>query len=157
MKKRPLSALALGFLVLGTALVLSCTPPVQETPSPNPIAALIGTWESSWGERLEITETTFRNLYNGTTVNYVGTIEDVVGGTSGYITIKVTERGEYGPTIGKYYTVYWKNLSSTGMAYTSPYKAGSAYNNGMDTLSAAKAEYTVEKGYFDVCSDMIRK
>ncbi|MDR2144248.1 MAG: hypothetical protein LBP29_07755 [Treponema sp.] len=83
--------------------------------------------------------------------NIVGEIESNPGLLKcewGYITLEITSAGPYGPAVGKYYVIHWKNLTTSSVKEAGAYRNGSSYNSGMDTPAAAVAEYTAEKGYF---------
>lgn len=165
------------FSVLLTALFLSfasftsCTfdaDSTGENTTPSEISKaplLKGTWESTFNEELVITETTVtKSSLNFDTPpvkvqNFNGTIKNVrlLTGTSGYITLLINESTEaYAPYIGKYYVLYFSDLSATSVKEAGPYKEG-AESNGLATQIAAEEAYTVTNGYYSMSSTYTKK
>ncbi len=141
---------ALGFVTLALALALTgCEEPAS--------ASLLGTWKSPYGDSLEVS--TERFVYGfGDEITFAGTVENEPDfwADSGYIVVKVTEAGSYGPSVGSYYAVRWESLSARGVREASAYKDGSPYNSGMPTKEEAEAEYTKERGYFGMFGEYER-
>lgn len=157
MHKR-LSLLLLPLLLLG-----ACANPIIDDS-----ASLEGYFKSTgYGDGFEVTATTFTYYSepenNGTRVvgdyGYSGTIENSPDLTepSGILILKITSSGKWGPTVGKYYAVSWKNLSKKGVSEAGAYKNGSSYNSGIDTLAQAIGEYTVAGGYFGIYAEYLRQ
>lgn len=128
------------------------------------ISNIIGTWESEWGEELVITETTVTKSSANfepklKEQNFKGTIKNVrlLTGTSGYITLLITESTEiYAPYKDKYYVLYFSDLSATSVKEAGPYKEG-AESNGLATQVAAEEAYTVTNGYYAMSSTYNKK
>ena len=117
---------------------------------------LIGTWESIWGEEYIISAATFTSGYGGS-ASYAGTIvaHNADGADAGYITIQYTENSTYTGSEGKFYVVYYKDLTSSAMSISGAYKGGDPDFNaetggsgGKTTQAEAEETYTVEGGYF---------
>jgi hypothetical protein len=130
-------------------------------------AELSGTWKSAGGDQFLVDTSsspkTFTYWYGAGQPDFTGSDSmdykgEIVGDVAanpnllrsqwGYIVIKVTNSGGYGPTVGKYFAVHWKNLTAASVEEAGPFKLGSIYNKGIDTAAAAKTEYTAENGYF---------
>ncbi len=121
--------------------------------------SLVGVWSSSGGDGFTVTDTTYSYEYGGIE-QYAGEIANNpdLSAESGYIVMRITRRlNSWDPEVGKYVAVHWKDFSGDGMSESNAYKAGSAYNSGMDTLAAAEAEYTVANGYFGIYGEYLRE
>jgi hypothetical protein len=125
-------------------------------------AEFSGTWTSNSGDQFNINTTanTFTYSFGSTpdygdmSMDYSGNIvgevladKTLLQSKHGYLTIKVTNAGGYGPTVDKFFVVHWKDLTSGSVKEAGAYKQG-GQNTGVDTAEAAAAEYTVEKDYF---------
>jgi hypothetical protein len=154
-------------LVLGMAALSGCKTD-GELPRFGPRingAEFSETWKSTGGDQfiIDTAANTFTYWYGEgspdygeSSMDYKG---DIVGEVSddvtllqseyGYLTIKITQAGAYGPTVGKYFVIHWKELTPGTVAEGGAYKEG-GNNTGMDTITAAVAEYTVDNGYFDM-------
>jgi hypothetical protein len=161
-----------GFLFLGVCLVMGilgfigCDTGGDEdetVPRFGPAvsgAEFSGTWGSEAGDSLKIDTSANTFSYSGADpdwgMDYAGEIvgdvladKDLLKAKWGYITFKVTTAGAYGPTVGKYFVIHWKELTPTTVMEAGAYKAD-GQNSGMDTADAAATEYTVENDYFDM-------
>ncbi|GHV77661.1 hypothetical protein AGMMS49942_24820 [Spirochaetia bacterium] len=145
--------LVLGLLV-GALSLLGC----GDTGSD--IGEFSGTWTSTAGDRIVIDKSAKTFVYSfGATPSYDAESMDyagaIVGGANaltnvtGYLTLRITNAGGYGPTVGNYIRIFWKELTLTTVQEAGPYKAG-GQNNGVSTGAAAETEYTVGNGYFDL-------
>ena len=118
--------------------------------------ALTGYWKSTFGDGFELSGNTLEGFryvqYNDAdrSVSFAGTVVNNPDyfATSGYLVILISDPGTFKITKGAYYVVHWKNLSGSLVAAASAYKTKGDYNNGMETLEDALAEYTVENGYY---------
>jgi hypothetical protein len=128
-------------------------------------AELSGTWTAVEGDSIKIDKdsNTFTYWFGNTpdytggySMDYSGNIvgevladKTLLQSKFGYLTIEVTAAGVYGPGVGKFIAIYWKDLSSSGTVKEGgPYKE-TGNNSGTATIAEAEAEYTVENGYFD--------
>lgn len=159
-KKSPVVILSL-VVVFIAAFVTSCKEPEPALVSYN----IQGNWGSSWGEIYNITETTFDTVSSYAGDNLV--IEPLTN-NSGYLYFKYTKAlcsdhsdfGKYNFTydtdselVGKWYAVYYKDLTETSVQISGA--AGSVTST--ETLEEAKKVFTVEKGYYAVFSECVRK
>jgi hypothetical protein len=87
--------------------------------------------------------------YAGTIVGEILADKTLLQSKFGYLTIKVTDAGGYGPDVGKFFVIYWKDLSSGSVQEAGAYNA-TGNNSGMTTIAEAVAEYTVANGYFGI-------
>ena len=154
--RHPLSRIMTAILVAALVILSGC-----DLASSREEGALTGYWKSVHGDGFEITG----NLFSGyhytqfddadKSISFAGTVanEPDFDATSGYIIIRITDTGNWGKTEGAYLGIHWENLSDSLVAASSAYKAGSAYNNGIESLSEALAEYTVKNGYFGYYGD----
>lgn len=118
--------------------------------------ALTGYWKSTFGDGFELSGNTLAGFqyvqYDDAdrNVSFAGTVVNNPDyfATSGYLVILISDPGTFDITKGAYHVVHWKNLSGSLVAAASAYKTKGDYNNGMETLDEALAEYTVENGYF---------
>jgi hypothetical protein len=118
--------------------------------------ALTGYWKSTFGDGFELSENTedgflFTQYDNAARdISFAGTVVNNpdFNSPTGYIIIRITNGGTWTKTEGYYYAVHWKNLSGSLVAAASAYNGTSTYNNGMETLEDALAEYTVANGYY---------
>ena len=164
-KKSPVVILSL-VVVFIAAFVTSC-----KEPEPALVSYHIqGNWVSSWGEIYNITETTF-----DTVSSYAGDnlkIEPLTY-NSGYLYFKYTKAlcenhsdksdpdwnnwvyvyDEHAADVGKWYAVYYKDLTKTSVQISGAY--GSVKST--ETLEEAKKVFTVENGYYAGFSECVRK
>jgi hypothetical protein len=158
--KERIMARKFGFLFLGVCLVMNtlgffgCKSESED----GQVSSLVGSWKSEAGDGLDISETTFSYKssdptwgmdYSGEIVGAVLADKSLLNAQWGYLTFKVTASGEWGPTVGKYFVIHWKELTPTTVMESGAYKAD-GQNSGMDTAAAAASEYTAENGYFGV-------
>lgn len=127
--------------------------------------ALIGEWESSYGEIYKISATALSNYYTYEGETYDGYAGDSLvvrytneGQTAGYIYIKYTRAmnpdytySETAPDTGKWYAFSFKNLTSSSVSISGAYKTGG--KTSAETLEGALEEFSVENGYFDSYSE----
>jgi len=142
-----------------TLCMVSCKQPKDPT-----LAALEGTWlDSSYGKSYYvISNSTFKNYgenaagiaYN----SYEGEDLEVVAtsATAGYIYIKYTVAmnpdftySKTAPDVGKWYAISYKNLTSESVSISGAY----GRKTSTATLDEAKAEFTIENGYFGFYSE----
>lgn len=123
--------------------------------------ALVGTWTSTYGEIFAITE---NSLSNGGSWGdcYAGNELKIIklSDTAGYIYIKYTRAAnpdftysETAPDVGKWYAIFYSDLSSNSVKLSGAYKASG--KTSMPTLAEAILEFTVANGYFassSICS-----
>jgi hypothetical protein len=89
------------------------------------------------------------HYYEGDSLDFAGQLANY---HDGVIIAKITEIGEYEPTVGKFYGLLCNDVTSFSFTGANAYKEG-GNNDGMDTLSAASAEYTSSGGYFGTTAD----
>ncbi|MDR1904002.1 MAG: hypothetical protein LBQ88_17165 [Treponema sp.] len=145
-------------LVMGAALFTGCDLDGDEVR----VAELSGNWISAGGDHfiVDTTNNTFsywfgtEPSYGDGSMDYKGNIvgevladKTLLQSKYGYLTIQITYAGEYGPTVGKYFVIHWKELTPSAVEEAGAYKEG-GNNNGMDSIAEAEAEYTVDNGYF---------
>ena len=121
---------------------------------------LIGTWEfnGQWTESYTITKDSFTNgYYTGNNAKVYKTSE-----TSGYIYIQYTKAAnadwtysETAPDVGKWYAVHYKDLTDSTLKLSGAYKADG--KSAVATIDEAKAEFTVDNGYFGIYSELEKK
>lgn len=122
---------------------------------------LIGTWEfnGQWTESYTITKDTFSSAgsYAGNNAKVYKTSE-----TSGYIYIQYTKAmnadwtySETAPDVGKWYAVHYKDLTDSTLKLSGAYKADG--KTATATIEEAKAEFTVDNGYFAGYSELEKK
>lgn len=151
------------------AFVTSC-----KEPEPALVSYHIqGNWGSSWGEIYNITETTFDT--GDTAWSYAGDNLEIEPLTynSGYLYFKYTKAlcethsdksdpdmnnwvykyDEDAADVGKWYAVYYKDLTETSVQISGAYGPVKS----TETLEEAKKEFTVEKGYYANFSECVRK
>lgn len=121
---------------------------------------LIGTWEfnGQWTESYTITKDSFTNGYYAGNNAKVYKTDD----KSGYIYIKYTKAmnadytySETAPDVGKWYAVHYKDLTDSTLKLSGAYKADG--KSAVATIEEAKAEFTVDNGYFGIYSELEKK
>jgi len=139
--KRAAFAVFALFLSVGL-LFVSCSNPTGGDDDP---PVLQGIWGGeNYGELFIISNTTYYNPMlgwgdlAGTIVNHR---ED--GSGAGYITIEYTKNDLTPGSVGNFYVVHYKNLTSSTLEI-----AGAADGAGKPTQTEAEEEYTLEKGAF---------
>ena len=122
---------------------------------------ITGTWTSPKGaqypETYTITSTTFDNgYYSGDNLVIRQVSED-----EGYIYIKYTcsMNDDYSysttaPDVGKWYAISYKGLRKNTIQLSGAYKVAGATSK--ETLEEAISEFTIENGYFDFYSSLLR-
>lgn len=159
--------LATLLLILAMLTAVSCDVP-QEEPGNDETSVfvevpekLIGTWSitTPYTESYTITKDTFssKGSYEGNNAKVFKTSE-----TSGYIYIKYTKAAnadwtysETAPDVGKWYAVSYKELTESSIKLAGAYKADGKTSTA--TIDEAKAEFTIENGYFDLYSELIKE
>ena len=121
---------------------------------------LIGTWEfnGQWTESYTITKDSFTNgYYAGNNAKVYKTDEK-----SCYIYIQYTKAmnadltySETAPDVGKWYAIAYKELTDSTLKLAGAYKKGG--KTATATIEEAKAEFTVDNGYFDFYSELTKK
>lgn len=126
-------------------------------------SALIGTWQSSYGEIFKITSTSLSNggswgdayAGNNLVVSYTNDEE-----TSGYIYIKYTRAmnpdysySETAPDVGKWYAIAFKELTASSVSLSGAYGTVSSTS----TLEEAISTFTIAKGYFSNYSECVKQ
>lgn len=128
-------------------------------------SALIGTWQSSYGEIFKITSTSLSNggswgdayAGNNLLVSYTNDKE-----TSGYIYIKYTRAmnpdysySETAPDVGKWYAIAFKELTASSVSLSGAYNASG--KTSTETLEEAISTFTIAKGYFNNYSECVKQ
>lgn len=126
-------------------------------------SALIGTWQSSYGEIFKITSTSLSNggswgdAYAGNNL-VVSYINDEA--TSGYIYIKYTRAmnpdysySETAPDVGKWYAIAFKELTASSVSLSGAYGTVSSTS----TLEEAISTFTIANGYFSSYSECVKQ
>ena len=132
-------------------------------------SALIGTWQSSYGEIFKITSTSFSNggswgdayAGNNLVVSYTNDEE-----TSGYIYIKYTRAycsthsdsttyiyDEDAADVGKWYAIAFKELTASSVSLSGAYGTVSSTS----TLEEAISTFTIDNGYFTTYSECAKQ
>jgi len=141
--------------VLGTT---ACPQPTTETNS----NTVFSTWTNTT-EKYELNQTaaTYNNYYGASgayTLYYSCSDVTVVPttDTTGYIYAKFNDASHIGSgaTVGQWYAVYYKNLTDTSVSFSQAYKDGGKAS--VESLEAAKTEYTVDNGYFGSFSELTK-
>jgi hypothetical protein len=142
----------------------------------NDVAEFSGTWKSSYGEYFTVNTTTNPMTYTsasgpapdftgatsydwkGEIVGDVASDKSLLQSSYGYLVIKVTDASDANTyKKNKYIAVHWKNLTSSAVDVSAPFKTGSTKNGGVDTPEEAKTEYTADNGYFDSSSSCTKQ
>ena len=132
-------------------------------------SALIGTWQSSYGEIFKITSTSLSNggswgdSYAGNNLVVSYTNDEA---TSGYIYIKYTRAycsTHSDPTtytydtdaadVGKWYAIAFKELTASSVSLSGAYGAVSSTS----TLEEAISTFTIDNGYFTTYSECVKQ
>ena len=146
--KRAVFAGLILFLSAGLMFVSCSTSTLGEDPekdyTENSIPAdLIGTWQSTFFEDIEISDSEFSYQFFGE--GYRGDIKNHRGNNSGagYITIQFTGNDWDDTTIGTYYMIHYQNLTPSFVEISTAFP-----DLGLTTQSEAEATYTVTNGNF---------
>jgi hypothetical protein len=154
-------AVTVAFLVLALGVLFGCDPSTNGDP-----AEFSGKWTSTEGDQFIIDKVAYTFTYwygtgepdygtdsmdyKGAIVGAVATDLSLLKQESGFITIKITQSGEWGPSVGKFFVIHWKELTASSVREAGAYKNSVPNNNGgMDTVEDAENEYTVPNGYFN--------
>lgn len=134
-------------------------------------SALIGTWQSSYGEIFKITSTSLSNsgswgdAYAGNNLVVSYTNDEA---TSGYIYIKYTRAycsthsdsttytyiyDEDAPDVGKWYAIAFKELTASSVSLSGAYGTVSSTS----TLEEAISTFTIANGYFTSYSECVKQ
>ena len=132
-------------------------------------SALIGTWQSSYGEIFKITSTSLSNggswgdSYAGNNLVVSYTNDEA---TSGYIYIKYTRAycsTHSDPTtytydtdaadVGKWYAIAFKELTASSVSLSGAYGTVSSTS----TLEEAISTFTIDNGYFTIYSECVKQ
>lgn len=132
-------------------------------------SALIGTWQSSYGEIFKITSTSLSNggswgdAYAGNNLVVSYTNDEA---TSGYIYIKYTRAycsTHSDPTtyiydtdaadVGKWYAIAFKELTASSVSLSGA--AGTV--SSTSTLEEAISTFTIDNGYFTTYSECVKQ
>lgn len=128
--------------------------------------SVYGKWVDNTKAVYEINQSTFKN-YGETYDSYEGDNLVVVkdSDTAGRIFIKYTKAycsthsnsANYiydsdAPDVGKWYAISYKNLTANSISISGAYGTKSS----MDTLEEAKAEFTIENGYYSYYSECVK-
>lgn len=128
-------------------------------------SALIGTWQSSYGEIFKITSTSLSNggswgdTYAGNNLVVSYTNDEA---TSGYIYIKYTRAmnpdysySETAPDVGKWYAIAFKELTASSVSLSGAYKKSG--KSSTENLEEAISTFTIAKGYFNNYSECVKQ
>lgn len=128
-------------------------------------SALIGAWQSSYGEIFKITSTSLSNggswgdAYAGNNLVVSYTNDEA---TSGYIYIKYTRAmnpdysySETAPDVGKWYAIAFKELTASSVSLSGAYNASG--KSSTETLEDAISTFTIAKGYFNNYSECVKQ
>jgi len=118
-----------------------------------------GYWKSNFGDGFEISGSNYYQYdnsdkdlsFSGTIVNH----SDYIG-SSGFITVQITNAGSWGMTAGYYYVVRWKDYHVNAVRQSCAYKSG-GYNTGMNIRIDAENEYTEANGYYVFFGDYLKQ
>lgn len=130
-------------LVAVFSLFISCESPTQTSSS----STLSGYYKSSYGDGFEVSGSTLTQYDDSSkTVSFAGTIENGpnLSSSSGLIIIKITSAGSWYKTVGTYYGIRWKNLTSSAVSESS------AYSSSLEeptTLSEAETYFDSDSLY----------
>lgn len=132
-------------------------------------SALIGTWQSSYGEIFKITSTSLSNggswgdSYAGNNLVVSYTNDEA---TSGYIYIKYTRAycsthsdpttytyDEDAADVGKWYAIAFKDLTTSSVSLSGA--AGTV--SSTSTLEEAISTFTIANGYFSTYSECVKQ
>ncbi|HPO49490.1 MAG TPA: hypothetical protein PLO89_04110 [Spirochaetota bacterium] len=122
------------------------------TTSTTVVAPLVGYWKSSQGDGFEVTNATPKIFYQyddaNKGVSFAGEIvnSSSLSSETGFLTIKITDKGTWVKTVGEFLVVRWKNLSGNISKCSTPYKAGG--KSTCATQTEAEAEFTEANGYY---------
>ena len=132
-------------------------------------SALIGTWQSSYGEIFKITSTSLSNggswgdayAGNNLVVSYTNDEKN-----SGYIYIKYTRAycsthsdsttyiyDEDAADVGKWYAIAFKDLTASSLSLSGAYGTVSSTS----TLEEAISTFTIDNGYFSTYSECVKQ
>ena len=150
---------------------MSCQQEDDDTGLPNGVyelsdnSALIGTWQSSYGEIFKITSASLSNggswgdAYAGNNLVVSYTNDEA---TSGYIYIKYTRAmnpdysySETAPDVGKWYAIAFKELTASSVSLSGAYNASG--KTSAETLEEAISTFTIAKGYFSTYSECVKQ
>jgi hypothetical protein len=158
MKKKKLFTLSLSVFIL-LIFLIGCQEPVEKKEDKETSKAnLTGYWKSSYGDGFEITGTIFTQYDDASkTVSFAGTIVNNpdLTNSSNYITIKITNGGTWGKTLGNYYVIHYKDFAATTVKESCAYKSGGQSDNA--TQTGAETEFTIANGYFAYYGDYIKQ
>lgn len=128
-------------------------------------SALIGTWQSSYGEIFKITSTSLSNggswgdAYAGNNLVVSYTNDEA---TSGYIYIKYTRAmnpdysySETAPDVGKWYAIAFTELTASSLSLSGAYNASG--KTSTETLEEAISTFTIANGYFTSYSECVKQ
>lgn len=128
-------------------------------------SALIGTWQSSYGEIFKITSTSLSNggswgdAYAGNNLVVSYTNDKA---TSGYIYIKYTRAmnpdysySETAPDVGKWYAIAFNDLTASSLSLSGAYNASG--KTSTENLEEAISTFTIANGYFTSYSECVKQ
>lgn len=166
------SSLLAFLMILAMLLPVSCDVAQEEDTTDNSESSnssnftdvpdnLIGTWEytGAYTESYTITKDSFSSAgsYAGNNAKVYITSDD-----SGYIYIQYTKAAnadwtysETAPDVGKWYAIHYNDLTDSTIKLSGAYKADG--KTATSTIEEAKAEFTIENGYFSMYSELIKK
>ncbi|MDD5929976.1 MAG: hypothetical protein PUC37_09280 [Spirochaetales bacterium] len=166
MKNNLLKKISLSFGLLFSIVAFnSCIDPnnvPDELTATENNGSIIGTWESSYGEKYVFSSTEFKNYY-GNSETYTGNNLYIkkLSSTSGYIYLKYTKSimsdnsySTSAPDVGKWYAVYYNDLTDRSVKISAAAKENGA--TSFINLADAVNEFTVANGYFSVDSTCIK-
>ncbi len=141
-------------LIFAALLFVSCDPVVDTS-----TGDIYGTWSNSSGEKYVITSSYYNNYYGFTTLYYSTDNVVVVKSDdySGYVYCQFNDASHlgYGATVGQWYALHYKELTSSSVKISQAYKSGG--KAACDSLEQAREEYTIANGYFGSYSELEEK
>ena len=140
---------------------IGCQGEVATTTTSTITAPLIGYWKSSWGDGFEITNATPK-IYSqyddaNKTVSFAGEIVNSSSFSSetGFATLKITNKGSWGKTVGEFLVIRWKNLAVNICKGSTPFKTGG--KSTCATQSEAETEFTEPNGYYGMYGEYTKQ
>ncbi|HOV14004.1 MAG TPA: hypothetical protein PK771_06950 [Spirochaetota bacterium] len=148
----------ISILLLSIALFFSfisltgCPTPESTTTTSTTVEQLVGYWKSSYGDGFEVKSGTTKMFYQyddkTKAVSFAGEIVNSasLSAETGFLTVKITDKGSWFKTEGEYLVIRWKNLATNIVKQSAPYKQGG--KSTCATPTEAESEFTETNGYY---------